>query len=191
MGSIHFNIERVMIMKDKYFVSFIPNSCFCPICEDRDILQEYLRMYGIKKPIIYTIAKEKLSSLSLSGKWFVEEVTEQVADVYCTDTDMEMICTVLDSDLLEILDDIKRLKKVLRMFDTPESKKLRKQLKAFTDEYIENPDLSLPDIDTDDPMYRLIHKLNLKKYLRSLLSKRFKDPDLGSELPSVFYERSV
>jgi hypothetical protein len=160
-----------------YYVCLIKDG-ITPYAEDEAELRAYMQdIYKIDDPVIYKVDDEKLSRIA--ENYCIDLVVSQWGDMYFTDSEAEMVSCALEDDATDMASSIKLLLKQLKYCDSPASVKLRKALKEFKKEKVDNPDIY--DIDQYDFAERIMEKFNLTRYTKSVF-KNWRNSVMGPDL---------
>lgn len=144
-------------------------------------LREYARLLRLKNPMIYQVSNDQYDSICKKYRYVesVEKQTEEKNPLYCTDSDLEMLSNVMEDDLTKFAMKLHKIDKWIKMFHGKSAKRLRKAIHAFLKERVENKDFS---IDEYDEVGRLMEKVKLRDYAKSILRRSYKDVyELGGE----------
>jgi hypothetical protein len=160
-----------------YYVCLIKDG-ITPYAEDEAELRAYMQdIYKIDDPVIYKVDDEKLSKIA--QQYCIDMVVKQWGDLYFTDSEAEMVSCSLEDDATDMASSIKTLLKQLKYCDSPASIKLRKALKEFKEEKVDNPDIC--NTDEFDFAERIMEKFNLTKYTKAVF-KRWRNTVMGKDL---------
>lgn len=134
-----------------------------PFSYDEAVARQYIKDLDMNEAIIRPMTVEafkRLGELKHSNAFF-DEILPFDDDVFLTDSEIEFLDSCIDQDLMDLINHIKVVRRMLRYFKGGEAKQLRKDLYRFIHNKCKDSELDKNNCYEQDILYE---KINMRKY---------------------------
>jgi hypothetical protein len=140
--------------------------------EERDV-RRYLDYISRRDVKIIKVTSEQLNHIMNNQEAFIEKLDFEIpdTDVCISNEDAEFVSCAIEELAEKTNNSLTFLKKKLKYYDGPKAKELKKAIKAFEKE---NMDKGYFEYDDDDPVQKLMSKVNIYKVGKKILKVQYR-----------------